>query len=123
MTVGVVACSTTSQFPMDDAYYRPVQETVLPTQPTQTTETTQTTQTTEPAQTTPTTYYAIQICASKTPLAPNDARLHGQVCDTVHAGEWIKYFTAPDPDRAVVAQKLPELKKLFPDCWIIKVVK
>ena len=47
MAVGVVACSTTSQFPMDDAYYRPVQETVLPTQPTQTTETTQTTQTTE----------------------------------------------------------------------------
>ena len=75
----------------------------------------------QPAQ--PATFYAIQICASKAVLAPNDARLKGQVCDTVHVGEWIKYFTAPDPDRAKVAQKLPELKKLFPDCWIIKVEK
>ena len=96
---------------------------VQPTPTTETTQTTQTTQTVEPQQTTRSTFYAIQICASKTPLAPNDTRLHGLACDTVHAGEWIKYFTAPDPNRAVVAQKLPELKKLFPDCWIIKVEK
>ena len=69
----------------------------------------------------PKTFYAIQICASKAELAPNDPRLKGQTCDTIHAGEWIKYFTAPDPDREKVAQKLPELKALFPDCWIIKV--
>ena len=69
------------------------------------------------------TFYAIQICASRQSLASDDARLKGQTCDTVRVGEWIKYFTAPDPDRAKVAQKLPELKKLFPDCWIIKVEK
>lgn len=68
----------------------------------------------------PITYYAIQICASKAPIAADDARLKGQSCDTIHAGEWIKYYTAVDIDRSKVAEKLPELKKLFPDCWIIK---
>ena len=67
----------------------------------------------------PTTYYAVQICASKTPLAPNDERLKGQACDTIHAGAWIKYYTAVSTDRAKTAEALPELKKLFPDCWII----
>ena len=69
--------------------------------------------------TTPTTYYAIQICASKAPIAADDARLKGQACDTIHAGEWIKYYTAADTDRAKVAAKLPDMKSLFPDCWII----
>ncbi len=69
------------------------------------------------------TYYAIQICASKVPLAANDERLKGQVCDTIHAGEWIKYYTATDTDRAKVAEALPKLRELFPDCWIIKFIK
>ena len=67
----------------------------------------------------PTTYYAIQIFASKTPLDLNDARLKGQPCDTIHAGEWIKYYTAASTDRTKTAEQLPELKNLFPDCWII----
>lgn len=71
----------------------------------------------------PTTYYAVQICASKTPLAPTDERLKGQLCDTIHAGEWIKYYTAVNPDRAKVAEVLPHLKTLFSDCWIIKFTK
>ena len=71
----------------------------------------------------PTTFYAIQICASKAPLAANDPRLKGQACDTIHAGEWIKYYTAADSDRSKVAQALPELNQLFPDCWIIKITK
>ena len=69
------------------------------------------------------TYYAVQICASKVPLAANDERLKGQVCDTIHAGEWIKYYTATDTDRAKVAEALPKLRELFPDCWIIKFIK
>ena len=69
------------------------------------------------------TYYAIQICASKTPLAPTDERLKGQVCDTIHAGEWIKYYTAANTDRAKTAEVLPQIKTLFPDCWIIKFTK
>ena len=77
----------------------------------------------EPAPQTPVTRYAIQICASKVPLAPNDERLKGQACDTIHAGDWIKYYTAVDADRAKVAEKLPALRALFPDCWIIKIEK
>lgn len=71
----------------------------------------------------PKTYYAVQICASKTPLAANDPKLQNQPCDTIHAGEWIKYYTAADTDREQVAAKLPALKVLFPDCWIISLKK
>lgn len=71
----------------------------------------------------PKTYYAVQICASKTPLAANDPKLQNQPCDTIHAGEWIKYYTAADTDRKQVAAKLPALKVLFPDCWIISFKK
>ena len=99
----------------------PVQQEPVKQEETPVAESVQTEQPAKPVQ--PTTFYAIQICASKAVLAPNDPRLKGQVCDTVRVGEWIKYYTAPDPDRAKVAQKLPELKKLFPDCWIIKVEK
>ena len=72
---------------------------------------------------TPKTFYAIQVRASKTALAANDPDLKGLRCDTVHAGEWIKYYTAADEDRSKVAAQLAEIKKLFPDCWIIKVTK
>ncbi|MBQ4018415.1 MAG: N-acetylmuramoyl-L-alanine amidase [Paludibacteraceae bacterium] len=71
----------------------------------------------------PVTYYAIQICASKVPLNSNDPKLKGTPCEYIQVGEWYKYYTAADTDRSKVAQKLPELKKLFPDCWIIKVEK
>ena len=71
----------------------------------------------------PETYYAVQICASKTPLAATDPKLQNQPCDTIHAGEWIKYYTAADTDREQVAAKLPALKVLFPDCWIISFKK
>ena len=70
-----------------------------------------------------TAYFAVQICASKTPLAPNDPKLKGQTCDYIKVGEWYKYYTAADPDRSKVQEAQKELKALFPDCWIIKVEK
>ena len=73
--------------------------------------------------TTPVTYFAVQICASKTPLALNDPKLKGQTCEFFQAGEWYKYYTAADTDRAKVQAAQKELKSLFPDCWIIKVEK
>ena len=71
----------------------------------------------------PSTLYAIQICASKTPLKPNDPQLKGQVCECMKVGEWYKYYTAADPDRAKVMEARKKLLSLFPDCWIIKVDK
>ncbi|MBO4250186.1 MAG: N-acetylmuramoyl-L-alanine amidase [Paludibacteraceae bacterium] len=71
----------------------------------------------------PVTYYAVQICASKTPLEPNDERLKGQQCESIQVGEWHKYYTAADTDRNKVAEAQKRLKALFPDCWIIKFEK
>jgi N-acetylmuramoyl-L-alanine amidase len=65
--------------------------------------------------------FAIQICASKSPLQPNDPQLKGQVCECMKVGEWYKYYTAADPDRAKVMVARKKLLSLFPDCWIIKV--
>ena len=70
---------------------------------------------------TPKTLYAIQICASKAPLAPNDPKLKGQPCEYILLNGWYKYYTAADPDRAKVMEARKNLLPLFPDCWVIKV--
>lgn len=69
------------------------------------------------------TFYAVQVCATKELLAPNDPRLKGQKCDHIQLGGWYKYYTAADPDRAKVVQAQQQLKALFPDCWIITLEK
>lgn len=70
-----------------------------------------------------TTYYAVQICASRTILDPSDPKLKGQTCEYTKVGEWYKYYTAADTDRAKVQTAQKELKALFPDCWIITIKK
>ena len=69
------------------------------------------------------TYYAVQICAVKALLAPTDPKLKGQECGYIRNGDWYKYYTAADTDRNKVVQAHKELKRLFPDCWIIKFEK
>ena len=64
--------------------------------------------------------YAVQVCASKTPLAENDPRLQGQKCECVKLNGWYKYYTAQDTDRDKVMKARKELLPLFPDCWIIQ---
>ncbi|MBQ7996087.1 MAG: N-acetylmuramoyl-L-alanine amidase [Paludibacteraceae bacterium] len=64
--------------------------------------------------------YAVQVCASKTPLAENDPRLKGQKCECVKLNEWYKYYTAQDTDRDKVMKARKELLTLFPGCWIIQ---
>ena len=68
----------------------------------------------------PTVYYAIQVCASRTQLEPNDPKLKGLQCEYRKVDDWYKYYAIVDTDRAKVAEKLKEIKKLFPDCWITK---
>ena len=70
-----------------------------------------------------TTYYAIQICASRTPLEPNDPKLKGLQCESRKVGDWYKYYAIVDADRNKVVEKQKEIKKLFPDCWITKFEK
>ena len=71
----------------------------------------------------PTRYYAVQICASATPLSPNDPKLKGQACDFLHVGAWYKYYTAVSTTREEANAKQKELKSLFPDCWVISFEK
>jgi N-acetylmuramoyl-L-alanine amidase len=68
-------------------------------------------------------YFALQVCASKTPLAANDPKLKGQPCEYIQLNGWYKYYTAADPDRAKVMEARRRLLPLFPDCWIIKIEK
>jgi len=63
--------------------------------------------------------YAVQVCASKTPLKASDPKLKGHKCGCFQAGEWYKYYTAEDSDRKKVEAAQKKLKKDFPDCWII----
>ena len=64
-------------------------------------------------------YYAVQICASKTPLEKNDPKLKGTECEYLQLGEWYKYYTAANTDRKKVEEAQKKLKAAFPDCWII----
>ena len=68
----------------------------------------------------PVTYYALQICASRAMLEPNDPKLKGITCEYRKVGDWYKYYAIVDTDRDKVVEKQKELKTLFPDCWITK---
>ena len=68
----------------------------------------------------PVTHYALQICASRTPLEPNDPKLKGLACECRKVGDWYKYYAIIDTDRSKVVEKQKQIKSLFPDCWITK---
>ena len=96
-----------------------------PTPDSQTSQTSQTSQSsgTSKKNAEPTTYYALQVCASRTELAPDDPKLKGLVCEHRKVGDWYKYYAIIDTDRNKVVEKQKEIKKLFPDCWITKFEK
>jgi N-acetylmuramoyl-L-alanine amidase len=66
-----------------------------------------------------TTYYAIQIFASQKPLEANAPQFKGYKCQYIRAGGYYKYYTAESTDRSKVEERLLQVKKSFPDCWII----
>ena len=76
-----------------------------------------------PAPAQPQTYYALQICASRTLLDPTDPKLKGLTCEYRKVGDWYKYYAIVDTDRNKVVEKQKEIKSLFPDCWITKFEK
>ena len=65
------------------------------------------------------TWYAVQICASKTPLLPSDPKLKGYTCENMKVGEWYKYYTAANTDREKVVEARKKIRETIPDCWII----
>ena len=81
---------------------------------------TQNTPSTQEAPTSPQTYYALQVSASRAPLDASDPQLKGVACESRKVGDWYKYYAIIDTDREKVAAKQNELKQLFPDCWITK---
>lgn len=64
--------------------------------------------------------YAIQICASKEPLAKNDPKLKGIDAQYFKQNNFYKYYCYPSASRDSVALYLPEVKRLVPDAWIIR---
>ena len=70
-----------------------------------------------------TTYYALQICASRTLLDKADPKLKGIPCEYRKVGDWYKYYAIIDTDRNKVVEKQKEIKSFFPDCWITKFEK
>lgn len=86
----------------------------------QNTQNTQNTPSTQEAPTSPQTYYALQVSASRAPLDASDPQLKGVACESRKVGDWYKYYAIIDTDREKVAAKQQELKQLFPDCWITK---
>ena len=106
---------------------------VQPAQPAQEQPTAQPVQTEQPVQPAqeqpatpaaqPVTCYAVQICASRTPLEPTDPKLQGQACGVLQAGEWYKYYVGTFATREEAQTKQTELKPLFPDCWVISFEK
>lgn len=90
------------------------------TQNTQNIPNTPNTPSTQEAPTSPQTYYALQVSASRAPLVASDPQLKGIVCESRKVGDWYKYYAIIDTDREKVVAKQNELKQLFPDCWITK---
>lgn len=64
--------------------------------------------------------YAIQICASKEPLAKDDPKLKGLEAQCFKQNNYYKYYCYPFVSRDSVALYLPEVKRVVPDAWIIK---
>lgn len=64
--------------------------------------------------------YAIQVLASRVPVAANDSRLHGLQCKCLQLDGWYKYYYAESANREEVVKAREQIQSLFPDCWIIQ---
>lgn len=63
--------------------------------------------------------YAVQILASRVPIDPADERFHGLRCECLQTDGWYKYYYGASADRDKVVEAQAEVRKHFPDCWII----
>ena len=65
--------------------------------------------------------YGVQVCASKTPLKANDPRFKGQETKHFHVNGWYKYYIGEFTSEKEALAKQSELKKIFPDCWVVTI--
>ncbi len=64
--------------------------------------------------------FAVQICAVKEEIPVGDERLKGLTdYGYIVMNGFYKYYTAASTDKAAVYQSLPEVRKLFPDAFVI----
>lgn len=65
--------------------------------------------------------YAVQVCASRTAIPAGDPRFHGLQCRCLQMNGWYKYYYGESENREEVIRTQTEIRRYFPDCWIIKI--
>lgn len=68
-------------------------------------------------------FYGVQVCASRTLLEDNDPRLKGQQCKYFLTNGLYKYYIGEYTSEKDAQRRQAELKKFFPDCWVVKIPK
>lgn len=63
--------------------------------------------------------YAVQILASRTPIASNDSRLQGYRCGCLEQNGWYKYYTAEAVEKQEAIKSKEQLKSKFVGCFVI----
>lgn len=67
--------------------------------------------------------YAVQILASRTPVATGDPRLKGVSCRCMEANGWYKYYTAEAVEKQDAIRSKEALKAKFDGCFVIPLPK
>lgn len=64
--------------------------------------------------------YAIQILATSRKMKPSDAFFRGYAPTEVKSGKLYKYLILPDTDLSATRKKWREVRKKFPECFIVR---
>lgn len=63
--------------------------------------------------------FAVQVLASRTPIASNDPRLQGYRCGCLEQNGWYKYYTAEAVEKQEAIKSKEQLKSKFEGCFVI----
>ena len=66
-------------------------------------------------------FYGVQVLASSKSMTASNKFFKGHAVKAVRAGNLYKYLLDPDTDISKVRSSYSELKKSYPDCFIVKV--
>ena len=65
--------------------------------------------------------YGTQVLATGKELSPSDPFFKGNTVESVRSGKLIRYFTGVSTDLAEARKKYQELRKVFPDSFLVKI--